>query len=78
MAAPQDQRAHRQQQRLKPQQRGVHESHSVDGMQHEGMSGTNVRVLQLVVVARIGIGDAVAAGRKPVELPGEQAVRGRR
>ena len=72
MAASQDQCAHRQQQRLQPQDHGVDESHRVDGMQHEGVPGADVRVLQRVVVARIGIGDAVAAGRKPVELPGEQ------
>jgi hypothetical protein len=47
----------------------VHEPSGVDGVQHEGAERADVRVLQLIVVACVGIGDAGRPLRQAIKLP---------
>jgi hypothetical protein len=65
---------HRQHDRLQPQDHPVDEPRRVDRVQHEGAERTDVRILKRLVVARVGVRDAVRALRQAVELRLRKAV----
>ena len=56
-----------EQQRLHPQNDRVHESESVDSMKSEPPDRARTRRDNFVVIVGIGVGDAAAARRDPVE-----------
>src|SRR5258706_15045323 len=65
--AGQYQRLDRQQQRLDPQQQRVHQSDAVDDMQGDLAAGAGLLRRDFLVVAGVGVDDAAAAGRHPLE-----------
>ena len=75
MPASQNQGADRQQQRLKPEDRSMNKSHRVDGVECKPVNRAEILSLQRVVIAGVGIGDAVAARRKPVKLPSDEGYK---
>ena len=67
----QDQGLYRQQHRLQAQDHGMDEPHRIDGMQEKCVQRANVLVLQRMVIAGIGIGDAAATRRNALKRAGE-------
>ena len=63
-----DQSLHGKQQRLDPQDHGMHQPDRVHHMQEHPARGTYIRCLKRVVIVGVGVGDAAAARRKAFEL----------
>ena len=64
----QDQGLDRQEQRLDAQDHGMHQADRVDGVEAEPVQGAEIRRLQCLVVAGIGVGDTTAALGQEVKL----------
>jgi hypothetical protein len=60
LVAAQHQRLDRQQQRLYPQQHGMHQPNGIDGMQPEAFRRAELAGRNQLVVAGVGVDDAVA------------------
>src|SRR5690606_36137273 len=67
VAAREDEGPYRQQDRLEPQNRRVHDPDRVDHVQADSCERAEIGRLQLVVIAGIGVDDAAAAGCQGVE-----------
>src|SRR6476661_5492235 len=61
------QRLEGKQQRLETQEYRVHEADGIDGVKNHTLRGAGVLVVNLLVAAGIGVGDAAAAGRDVVD-----------
>jgi hypothetical protein len=73
--AAEHQRLDRQKERLNAKDHGVDECDRVDDMKEHPLPGAEIRVSEAVVIARVGVCDAVAARRYPVESAREKRLQ---